>query len=188
MIDPVILHLRRRFNVINEETLTAINDDLEPGSGRRLGLALYWVPGLLLIVATPIALVCFFGGLNVPQAMTKVFVSNPGMWIPIAVAVVIPLALARKERFKKVRRVMLKHCCCPHCGYLLQHLPVDTLDQATICPECASAWDLGAARLSSPDFGQDQQLSLPSSRTNSRLILGMLLTLGCLGLAAAVAF
>ncbi len=36
MIDPVMLHLKRQYDVMDADTLDAINDDLEPGSGKRL--------------------------------------------------------------------------------------------------------------------------------------------------------
>jgi hypothetical protein len=37
---------------------------------------------------------------------------------------------------------MLKHRRCPHCGYDLRLLPIDSNDGATVCPECGCAWSL----------------------------------------------
>jgi hypothetical protein len=48
----------------------------------------------------------------------------------------------RRNRFQKIRKVMLAHRHCPHCGYALQGLPDDTPDGATVCPECGCAWTL----------------------------------------------
>ena len=31
---------------------------------------------------------------------------------------------------------------CPNCGYDLRLLPVDSVDGATVCPECGRAWKL----------------------------------------------
>ena len=45
-------------------------------------------------------------------------------------------------RRKKVRRIMLKHWRCPHCGYDLRNLPADETDNVTVCPECECAWML----------------------------------------------
>ncbi len=46
----------------------------------------------------------------------------------------------RCARRVHVRRVMLRHQRCLHCGYSLRDLPADPTDRLTICPECGCAW------------------------------------------------
>ena len=58
----------------------------------------------------------------------------------------IPFAFwkaARRSRFHRIRRTMLRYLRCPHCGYDLRMLPTDPEDGATVCPECGCAWILG---------------------------------------------
>ena len=43
---------------------------------------------------------------------------------------------------KKIRRAMLNHLRCPHCGYDIRGLPTDPEDGVTVCPECGCAWQL----------------------------------------------
>jgi predicted Zn-ribbon and HTH transcriptional regulator len=49
---------------------------------------------------------------------------------------------AKRARFGKIGRIMLKHARCPHCGYDLRNLPTDPIDEATVCPECGCAWHM----------------------------------------------
>ncbi len=49
---------------------------------------------------------------------------------------------ARNSRFDRIRRIMLRYLCCPHCGYDLRMLPGDEKDGTTVCPECGCAWEL----------------------------------------------
>jgi hypothetical protein len=49
---------------------------------------------------------------------------------------------ARRSRFSRIRRTMLEHFRCPHCGYDIRGLPTASEDGATICPECGCAWSL----------------------------------------------
>jgi hypothetical protein len=50
--------------------------------------------------------------------------------------------IARAKYVSRVASVMLKRRHCPHCGYDLRGLPVDSTDGATVCPECGCAWNL----------------------------------------------
>jgi len=142
MIDPAMLHIRQDYDIIDADTLDAINDDLEPGSGRRLRFAYRWVPALIVVTLTPLTLVYLFGVANVRGGLINGFFNIPGMWVPIMVAVIIPFFSARKARYRKLRSVMLRHERCTHCGYALNDLPADSVDQCTVCPECAGAWRL----------------------------------------------
>jgi hypothetical protein len=146
LIDPMKLQLLHRKDVIDRGTLDRMLDELEPGLARRLK----WF--LLPLVLAAGAMGGLLGLLwiisddpNFRAGLIKVITGNPGIYLPIFISVVIaPLASARSHR-RRVPAIMLKHKRCPHCAYDLQGLPADDTDGATICPECACAWDLEAA-------------------------------------------
>lgn len=76
--------------------------------------------------------------------------TNPAFMAPILAGLLsgtcIPWIASRQARWRRLTGAMLKHRICPHCGYGLAGLPVDPSDGATVCPECACAWDLDAAQ------------------------------------------
>lgn len=53
--------------------------------------------------------------------------------------------MVRQRYARRIVDVMLRHRCCPHCGYGLQGLEPDAQDGATTCPECGCAWRVGVA-------------------------------------------
>ena len=48
----------------------------------------------------------------------------------------------KRGRWGKIPAAMLKYFRCPHCGYDLRGLRVDSEDGTTACPECGCAWRL----------------------------------------------
>ena len=147
LLDPYVLHLLRRHEIIPAETLRAITEEVGPGVTKRRYLA-FW--------ACPICVVLFFG-----VVVIRKLVIGVGLHFDAVERLLWPLNLtlmsvgafmmwrsARAIRFKRVRSVMLQHRRCPHCGYDLRGLPTDPGDQATVCPECGSAWKLADWRRS----------------------------------------
>jgi ssDNA-binding Zn-finger/Zn-ribbon topoisomerase 1 len=136
-LDPVMMHLLRRHDVIEAEALHAIAEDIGPGFTRasRIATWVFFTLGAGGVAAMLIRAYLFRSGLdamgkiltviNVVSLVLVVF----GLWIG-----------ARKMRFGRVKRIMLAHRRCPHCGYDLKRLPADARDGATVCPECGCAW------------------------------------------------
>ena len=138
-IDPVELHLLRRHDVIEPAPLQAIAKEV--GSGLTKGQK-----GYLRFFAVVIGLVAV---VFVIRFIDLCIQGNPlGMLehgAPLFHIWFWPLILwitAKRARFGRIRRIMLAHRRCPHCGYDLRGLPVADEDRATVCPECGCAWRL----------------------------------------------
>ena len=141
-LDPITMNLLRQTDVIPAETLRALADEIGVGWSRRVRtlfliavvcLGLFLLGTVLGIIADTIKAGRFSGP---PMPMLVVL---PSVWVG-------PWVIwmgAKAARLKRIRRVMLKHLRCPHCGYDLRMLPTDPKDGATVCPECGSAWKLG---------------------------------------------
>ena len=138
-IDPVALHLMRRHDVIPAENLSGIAAAIDPLEvKRRPWLALLTPIWILLWYAA------FFG-------YFRIFNRWRG-WDPVLIAFAtfyffFPIAWlcfgyfrARRARWERIRRIMLQHRHCPHCGYDIRGLTPDERDGATVCPECGCAW------------------------------------------------
>lgn len=139
VLDPYLLHKLRRHDVIPAGALAGIARDL--GSGwARAGQIMFSVIWPLVLVCLAIAHVDKWGG---------GFVVHPRelrLWIVLLAIFIVNVALvwffSRSGRRARVRKIMLKHRRCPHCGYDLRMLPRDPADGATVCPECGCAWRL----------------------------------------------
>lgn len=142
-LDPVMMHWLRRPGAIPPERLEAIAREIGIGTKRRTR-GLYWttlvtvlIGGACLIFALGLAI---SGTAGLGEFMDRVF--------PIAVALYIFLSMTLQVvrqfpgRDRQIRKVMLKHRRCPHCGYDLRLLPAASEDRATVCPECGCAWKL----------------------------------------------
>ena len=151
-LDPLKLHLLGRGDVIDAPTLERIAEEIEPGAGGRRRLTRLVVflclPAVVLLTFGAIALDISAGG----RAAWNDFVAtlrSPAMIGPVVAclfsAAYFPWIAARQARSRRMHAAMLRHHVCPHCGYGLAGVPVDPADGATVCPECASAWDLAAA-------------------------------------------
>ncbi len=139
LLDPVLMHYRRRHDVIEAGALREIARDI--GSGWPIpGQCIFATLWGITLVAMVIAHFVKWGG---------------GLWLHprerrllliLAVLFVVNLAVvwvsSRIVRRKKTCRTLLKHSRCPHCGYSLRGLPKDTDDGATVCCECGCAWRL----------------------------------------------
>ncbi len=133
-LDPVALHLLQRNEPIERATLLKIVGEkgirlskLEIGS---------LIAVLVLIVALCIVLTCKHLAGEPWGALLK-------RATPTFYMLILPFTIwggIRKKRFNMLAAAMLKHCCCPHCGYDIRALPADPADGATVCPECGYAW------------------------------------------------
>jgi hypothetical protein len=140
-LDPVSMHLLRRHDVIDADTLRAIAEEIGPASSRAT-IRWFWAFQALPILCLPFFFVWVFfikGGRD-PVAIA--------LWSTILACLVIGIwgfcSSARRKRFHRVRDAMLRHGRCPHCGYNLTGLAADPEDGATVCPECGCAWSRGA--------------------------------------------
>jgi hypothetical protein len=176
-LDPLRLHLLGRGDVIDAETLERIAEEIEPGARSRRRLA-----RMVLFFVLPAIVVLTFGGIALEISLEGraawddliATLRSPAMIGPAVAclfsAVYLPLIAAQQARSRRVVAAMLKHRVCPHCGYGLSGVPADPTDAATICPECACAWDLAAT----------QDLAAPARPVPSRPLVWI--TLGLVGL------
>lgn len=142
VLDPYLLYRLHRYDVIPAESLEAMVREI--GSGWvAIGRVLFIGIWSLVIVCMGIAHVDKWGG------GFRVHPRELGLWLVLLAILAVNVGLvwffARSARLKRVCRVMLKHLRCPHCGYDLRQLPVDSFDGATICPECGCAWMIDGA-------------------------------------------
>jgi hypothetical protein len=144
-LDPVAMHLLRRHDLIDADTLKAIATDIGPTTSRA-AIRWFWIFEAFPILFLPFFVVWVFFIKGARDTLSVV------LWSTIAVCLVIGIwgfsSSAKRKRFHRVRDAMLKHERCPHCGYSLKGLSADPEDEATVCPECGSAWSRSS---SAPD-------------------------------------
>jgi len=139
-LDPVVMQLCRRPDIIEPEVLHEIAQQVGFGLTRSVRLALRL--GLVGLAVFAIALTILIIALTHGDISTRRFfislVPYCGIW-----STLLGVWLgARNVRHQRIREVMLRHLRCPHCGYDIRGLPVEPDDGATICPECGCAWML----------------------------------------------
>ena len=180
LLDPLLLYVLGRHDVIDRADLEKIAQTLEPGVNRRRKLLLSLIVGVagLMLIGLAIAIEGRPAWTDLVGTLT-----NPAIMAAVVGGAIVPWIVARRERRKKPRRVMLGHRRCPHCGYGLRGLPA-TEEGTTVCPECACAWrfcDASAAAGTggaAPRLGVDQGL----------LRFLLLIELAALAASAAVAY
>ena len=137
-LDPVELRLLRRHDIIDAEALRAMAEEI--GSGltdqqRKLARVFFAAVAIMFLGFTLHTVdACIRGQWLEIFDFSHVALFNVLFWP------VILWAYARQARFRKIRKVMLAHRHCPHCGYDLRGLPADERDGATVCPECGCGW------------------------------------------------
>ena len=135
-LDPVTMHLLRKHDEIEVDTLRAIVNEkgVKITRAERMPLIVGIIAALVVLGFFTTALIS--GGIrNAPYA------KSAGLLYLCSLPWIMWYAL-KKKRFSKVAAAMLKHSRCPHCGYDLRMLPTSPEDGATICPECGCAWKL----------------------------------------------
>ena len=143
VIDPFLLHKLRRHDVIPAEALEKIARELGSGWAKQGVWIFSYVWSVALVILIAAHFIKWGGGFSLhPReqrlltVLIVLFVINCGLvWY-----------FSRRDRLKRVRRILLKHVRCAHCGYDLRLLPVDPEDGATVCPECGCAWKLDEQR------------------------------------------
>ena len=139
-VDPVAMHLLRRYDVIEADVLGKIAKQIGTGI-TQANRALFWVSlvGVASVgITVPITITGFVGGWMDSFSLVLSLLLPNSIWVCVFVLWV----RARKVRHKRIGSIMLKHLRCPHCGYDIRGLPVDSQDDATVCPECGCAWVL----------------------------------------------
>ena len=141
LLDPYTLHLLRRYEIIDAEPLRQIASDVGPGVSKWAGRG-YWIGFVIGLYS--LGSIVFLRSRNGPGFRFS------GAWDAIAIfffiiffgGLYLYLRGARRARLRRVCDVMLRYLRCPHCGYDIRLLPVDSADGATVCPECGCAWRL----------------------------------------------
>ena len=141
-LDPVAMWLLRRHDLIPAEALRQISEEIDPKELRRRPLALAWAP--IWVILWYAAFFLYFRLFSTWRGWDPVLVAFGVLYfLTPFVSVYAGFRKARRTRWELVRRVMLKHLRCPHCGYDIRLLPVNAADGTTVCPECGCAWRLG---------------------------------------------
>ncbi len=135
-MDPTTMHLLHQHDIIEAQPLKAIaeEDGLKITRTERAGLIIGIIT-LLTITSLFTYSIIVEGLSDAPYAKTSALLYFS--FVPWLIWFIM-----RRRRFDKVAPAMLKHSRCPHCGYDLSNLPVDSTDNTTICPECGCAWEL----------------------------------------------
>ena len=142
-LDPVTMLLLRKHDVIEADVLRAIAREQGVGiTGKERVFLAVGVIGALLVIGL-FTYETFVGGVG-----DAPFAKSAGLIFLCALPFFAWYTI-KQSRFRKVAAAMLKHRRCPHCGYDLRLLPVDSTDGATVCPECGCAWRLDAVTTAS---------------------------------------
>ena len=136
-LDPVAMHLLHQHDVIEPEALRAIVEEIGPGM-LRWQTRVFTTISVLCVLCLIAALVRAWGFGHGLDTVGK------GLWTLNAALLGLAGAMmyryARRMRFGRVMRVMLKHERCPHCGYDLRGSPRDEKGSVVVCAECGCAW------------------------------------------------
>jgi hypothetical protein len=141
-LDPVLMRYTRSHDVIPAEPLGKIASEIGTGWAIQGQIIFTGVWALAFVCLAIAHMVKWGGGLFLHPRELRLWSVLLGLFI---INIIIVWFVSRHTRQKKVRRIMLKHGRCPHCGYDLRNLPVDGTDSATICPECGCAWKLASS-------------------------------------------
>jgi hypothetical protein len=140
-LDPIAMHLLRQNDVIPSDALREIAEELDPAELRRRPLAVLWAP--IWVVLWYSAWFLYYRLFSTWRGWNPVLIAfGVSYFLCPFVWVYAGFCKARRMRWERVRRVMLEHRRCPHCGYDIRLLPVDAADGATVCPECGCGWRL----------------------------------------------
>lgn len=154
-LDPIAMNLLRQHDVIPAETLRRIAEEIGSGLPKKTRAFLY-VFVVLLIFET----IVFFirvGQLTLAGRFLDIFDKHSVLLLSVWPAALFFWLMAKRRRWGWIRRAMLKHLRCPHCGYDLRLLPADPADGATICPECGCAWRLDESEVAQQGGSDDRE-------------------------------
>ena len=138
-LDPVAMHLLRRYDVIPADDLRRIATDIDSAELKKRRRVALFVPIMVMIhLGGFFGYFYVFGGWQGWGPVLIMFVCFYISW-PF-VFLYRGFRKARRARWERIRGAMLKHLRCPHCGYDIRGLHVDPQDGCTVCPECGCAW------------------------------------------------
>jgi len=139
-LDPLELKLLHKYDVIDHDTLIKVLDEIGPGldeKTRRFLPVLYiGVPLIGIVIIVMIIETVVKGDLSILLSPRNIAISN--VWL----IVLVLWFRAKEARFGKIKKAMLNHQRCPHCGYNLFDLEPNPETKHTTCPECGSAWSI----------------------------------------------
>lgn len=152
LLDPMRDWLADQDRTIPRETLDAVIREATGNTRadrRRLlaGLAAFALILLAALAGVGASVLREGPGARADLA-ASLLLTGPALLAMAAAGVWLPLELARRARLSRLRRAMLRHARCPHCGYGLRGVPTQPGEGpgVVVCPECACAWhesDLG---------------------------------------------
>ena len=135
-LNPVAMLLLHRPGILDRELLRTITSEQ--------GVVVSKLERFALIASIIVMITCL--GMIVGFSLT----GHSGRelarrYVTLAYSLILPFIIwggLKRSRFNKIAGAMLKHLCCPHCGYNLRGLPRLAEDDVTVCPECGCAWML----------------------------------------------
>ncbi|MCP3902046.1 MAG: hypothetical protein GY715_00295 [Planctomycetes bacterium] len=143
-LDPVELRLLHRHDAIDAEALRPIADEVGSGLEERTRrfMPVLFVGVVIVAFALILQIVLYSIKGDIRAIFSPRNIALANIWFFILVL----WMRAKQVRFGRIRKIMLKHRRCPHCGYDVHGLAPDEADGCTVCPECGCAW-----RLASPE-------------------------------------
>jgi hypothetical protein len=154
-LDPIAMNLLRQHGVIPADTLRGITDEIGSGLPKNARAVLYIFVAVLIFET-----VVFFirvGELTLSGRFLDIFDKHSVLLLSGWPWALVFWLMAKRRRWGRIRRAMLKHLRCPHCGYDLRLLPADPADGATVCPECGCAWKLDNSEAAQQEGSDDRE-------------------------------
>ncbi len=162
VIDPVTMFVTNQTGSFDRDILRSIAESIAPQQRLRLMAAIATGVALALVMAGgQLAYHRFKGGWPTADVPSVI------IWtMQLALCFTMVFIVWRQGRANMrlhAFRVLLKNRHCPHCGYNLTGLSVETDTQATCCPECACRWRLDEYRpiVSSDHLDNDMRRTSP---------------------------
>ncbi|MHC5114515.1 MAG: hypothetical protein ACYTGP_08830 [Planctomycetota bacterium] len=154
-LDPVEMRLLHRHDVIDAETLRSIAAEVGTGVEERVRrfvpVLIFGVTAIAVILVIQIVDYALSGDIRALISPRNIALAN--IWFIILVV----WTGAKQARFGRIRKAMLGHRRCPHCGYDLRGLAPEEVDGCVICPECGCAWRLDASSGAGGDIGGEEE-------------------------------
>ncbi|MCB9850992.1 MAG: hypothetical protein H6817_09860 [Phycisphaerales bacterium] len=174
MLDPVVIHLLRRRQLIPSDELHTIAREIDSHWSRAHVMPVFVAVAIGMLLC--LYYIHFSGKLSV------------SLRILLSANIVFPMVIpwwawrrARKLSRLRIVPVLLRHGRCAHCAYDLHGLHADASDGATVCPECGCAWRLD-------DVAADLPISTAATKAAERKRLDLVAIAVIAALAGVWAF
>lgn len=139
LLDPYLLHVMHRTDVMPADTLQAIAREVGAGLPRWQHLGYLATVVLFSLAVVFLVIWKLTRGKPTSSLETALWIMNITLF---SLGAGMTWRAARRGRLQRVRRVMLAHHRCPGCGYNLRGLPRDPDTGFTMCSECGAVWHL----------------------------------------------